>query len=156
MLLNVEKYLHDLEELVNTESHSKMPEGTRNVAMLLKEKFDQLGWLTEIIDLGSQSGPCLKVLNKPSEKYDVMLLGHMDTVFPRGTVAARPFKIVGGHYTGPGGSDGNFTAALGIPTIDGLGPIGGNAHSEREYGEIDSLAPRFELLYRLVNKLTQK
>lgn len=61
--------------------------------MLLKEKFDQLGWLTEIIDLGSQSGPCLKVLNKPSEKYDVMLLGHMDTVFPRGTVAARPFKL---------------------------------------------------------------
>lgn len=39
MLLNVEKYLHDLEELVNTKSHSKMPEGTRNVAMLLKEKI---------------------------------------------------------------------------------------------------------------------
>lgn len=54
-----------------------------------------------------------------------------------------------------GGSDGNFTAALGIPTIDGLGPIGGNAHSEREYGEISSLAPRFELLYKIVDKLTQ-
>lgn len=54
-----------------------------------------------------------------------------------------------------GGSDGNFTAALGIPTIDGLGPIGGNAHSEREYGEINSLAPRFELLYKLTDKLTK-
>lgn len=47
MLLNVEEYLDNLKELVNTESHSKMPEGTRQVAMLLKEKFDQLGWLTD-------------------------------------------------------------------------------------------------------------
>lgn len=52
------------------------------------------------------------------------------------------------------GSDGNFTAALGIPTIDGLGPIGGNAHSEREYGEVSSLAPRFELLCEIVAALT--
>lgn len=83
MLLNVEEYLNNLKELVNTESHSKMPEGTRQVAMLLKEKFDQLGWLTEIIELDEQSGPCLKVTNKPAEKYDVLLLGHMDTVFPK-------------------------------------------------------------------------
>ncbi len=374
MLLNVEEYLDNLKELVNTESHSKMPEGTRQVAMILKEKFDQLGWHTELIDIGTKVGPCLKVTNKPSDHYDVLLLGHMDTVFPAGTVAERPFKIVGEHYTGPGasdmkcgllymyylakyrtaanlkeegsicllfnpdeeigsadsrqlieqeakkaanvlimesarangalvnkrkgissyvitfngiaahagvdpdkgasainefirwgqeiitlankekgttvnigivnggtganiiadkavcevdvritevteamridqrirelqqhpfdarvkvdvdggykrppfnpsekslalchmadeiaaelgidlawtatggGSDGNFTAALGIPTIDGLGPIGGNAHSEREYGEISSLTPRFELLYKIVGKLTQ-
>lgn len=47
MLLNVEEYLDNLKELVNTESHSKMPKGTRQVAMLLKEKFDKLGWLTD-------------------------------------------------------------------------------------------------------------
>lgn len=105
MKLDVEKYLKDLEEIVNTESHSKMPEGTRQVALLLKKKFEDLGWSTELIDIGSEVGPCLKVLNKPSDSYDVLLLGHMDTVFPKGTVAQRPFKIVDGHYTGPGASD---------------------------------------------------
>ena len=34
-----------------------------------------------------------------------------------------------------GGSDGNFTAALGIPTLDGLGVTGGGAHADHEYAE---------------------
>ncbi|MBO1912835.1 M20/M25/M40 family metallo-hydrolase, partial [Microvirga sp. 3-52] len=38
-----------------------------------------------------------------------------------------------------GGSDASFTSAMGVATIDGLGPIGGNAHSEDEYLEVDSL-----------------
>jgi glutamate carboxypeptidase len=38
-----------------------------------------------------------------------------------------------------GGSDGNYTAALGTPTLDGLGPIGDGAHSEREHILINSL-----------------
>lgn len=45
-----------------------------------------------------------------------------------------------------GGSDANFTAALGIPTLDGLGPTGGGHHSEAEYLVIDSLVERIELL----------
>jgi glutamate carboxypeptidase len=49
-----------------------------------------------------------------------------------------------------GGSDGNFSAAMGIPTIDGLGPIGGNAHGEREFLNIDSIEPRLNLLCRSI------
>lgn len=45
-----------------------------------------------------------------------------------------------------GGSDGNFTAALGIPTIDGLGPSGGGAHSDDEHVYIPSLPQRAALL----------
>ena len=41
-----------------------------------------------------------------------------------------------------GGSDGNFTAALGIPTLDGFGAIGDGAHALHEHVEIDALAPR--------------
>lgn len=44
-----------------------------------------------------------------------------------------------------GGSDGNFTAALGTPTLDALGPVGGGYHSQDEYIEIDSLAQRAAL-----------
>jgi len=45
-----------------------------------------------------------------------------------------------------GGSDGNFTAALGIPTLDGLGAIGDGAHALHEQIVIESLAERAALL----------
>ena len=51
-----------------------------------------------------------------------------------------------------GGSDGNFSAALGVPTIDGLGPIGGGTHSVNEYLVIDSIEQRMHLLSELIVK----
>jgi len=49
-----------------------------------------------------------------------------------------------------GTSDGNFTAALGIPTLDGLGPVGGLDHGPLEYIELDSIVPRTALLSGLI------
>ena len=49
-----------------------------------------------------------------------------------------------------GASDANTTAALGVPTLDGLGPVGGNAHSADEYLELDSVVPRATLLAGLL------
>jgi glutamate carboxypeptidase len=49
-----------------------------------------------------------------------------------------------------GTSDGNFTAALGIATLDGLGPVGGLDHSPQEYIDIDSIVPRTALLAGLL------
>lgn len=55
------------------------------------------------------------------------------------------------HAAATGGtSDGNFTAALGIATLDGLGPIGGLDHGPDEYIEISSIAPRTALLAGLI------
>ncbi len=45
-----------------------------------------------------------------------------------------------------GGSDGNFTAALGIPTLDGLGIVGGNAHAAGEWADLTSIPDRAALL----------
>ena len=45
-----------------------------------------------------------------------------------------------------GGSDGNFTAALGIPTLDGMGAVGEGAHARHESVVIEHLAPRTALL----------
>ncbi|GJD99688.1 M20 family metallopeptidase [Methylobacterium isbiliense] len=52
-----------------------------------------------------------------------------------------------------GGSDGNFTAALGIPTLDGLGIDGDGAHTLHEYALISSIAPRRRLMQRLLETL---
>ena len=45
-----------------------------------------------------------------------------------------------------GGSDGNFTAALGIPTLDGMGAVGEGAHARHESVLLEHLAPRTALL----------
>jgi glutamate carboxypeptidase len=52
-----------------------------------------------------------------------------------------------------GGSDGNFTAALGVPTLDGLGAIGNGAHSAGEHVIIGSLPERASLLAGLLATL---
>jgi glutamate carboxypeptidase len=49
-----------------------------------------------------------------------------------------------------GASDGNTTGGMGIPTIDGLGPVGGNDHGPSEYVEVDSIVPRTTLLAGLL------
>jgi glutamate carboxypeptidase len=49
-----------------------------------------------------------------------------------------------------GTSDGNFTAAIGVPTLDGLGPVGGLDHSPFEYIDVTSIVPRTALLAGLI------
>jgi len=53
-----------------------------------------------------------------------------------------------------GGSDASFTSAQGVATIDGLGPVGGKAHTEEEYLVVSSLLERTELLANVIQRLT--
>ena len=53
-----------------------------------------------------------------------------------------------------GGSDGNFTAALGVPTLDGFGAVGDGAHALHEHIEIDALVPRAAVIAGLIARLT--
>jgi glutamate carboxypeptidase len=53
-----------------------------------------------------------------------------------------------------GGSDGNFTAALDVPTLDGLGVDGAGAHTHWEHGLLSSIVPRTRLLQRMFETLT--
>jgi glutamate carboxypeptidase len=49
-----------------------------------------------------------------------------------------------------GGSDGNFTAALGVPTLDGLGVDGAGAHTLQEHIFVSSIEPRVDLFAALL------
>jgi len=49
-----------------------------------------------------------------------------------------------------GASDANTTAGMGVPSIDGLGPIGGMDHSPAEYLDVASIVPRTALLAGLL------
>jgi glutamate carboxypeptidase len=52
-----------------------------------------------------------------------------------------------------GGSDGNFTAGIGIPTLDGLGAVGAHAHAEGEYAGISEMPRRAALVATLIGLL---
>jgi glutamate carboxypeptidase len=52
-----------------------------------------------------------------------------------------------------GGSDGNFTSALGTPTLDGLGGVGSGSHSLDEWFSIPEFAPRAAMLAKLIENL---
>jgi len=52
-----------------------------------------------------------------------------------------------------GGSDANFTAALGVPTLDGLGIDGEGAHTDWEHALVSSIEPRMLLMQRLLETL---
>ena len=64
------------------------------------------------------------------------------TLFPLAQAAAPGIQ---GVAVG-GASDGNFTAALGIPTLDGLGAVGGGAHADHEFVLVDTMPGRVDLL----------
>lgn len=64
-------------------------------------------------------------------------------------LAQRLLPGVAGRSVG-GGSDGNFTAALGVPTLDGLGAVGGGAHADHEYLLIDAMPQRANLVTGLI------
>lgn len=57
-------------------------------------------------------------------------------------------------HTG-GGSDASFPSALGVATIDGLGPVGGELHNEKEYMEVATLTERCALLEEVIASLSK-
>lgn len=80
------------------------------------------------------------------------------------TASAAPFELareaaaclglpaLDGVFVG-GGSDGNFTSAVGCPTLDGLGAVGGGAHAEGEHVRIDAMPQRAALLAATIERL---
>jgi glutamate carboxypeptidase len=72
------------------------------------------------------------------------------TLFARAQLLAKQMPLSLGECTVGGGSDGNFTAALGVPTLDGLGAVGDGAHSSHEHVLINTMPARAALLASLL------
>lgn len=103
---DLQTYLNQLEKLVNVDCGSYTPTGIAQVADVLTPMFEQIGFTVVRHQLDEKAGPCLEITNKPgADCYDVMLSGHMDTVFPEGTVAERPMTYDAQKIYGPGVTD---------------------------------------------------
>jgi len=92
MKVDIEKYLQELEWLVNTDSGQGNPEGITAVGDFFADRFEKMGWIVEKHDLRPDTGNCTVVKNREAEHYDLILIGHVDTVFAAGETAKRPFR----------------------------------------------------------------
>ncbi len=72
------------------------------------------------------------------------------TLFRRAATFAAQMGFSLAEASTGGGSDGNFTAALGVPTLDGMGAVGEGAHASHESAVLDELVPRTALLKEMI------
>ena len=103
--MDLNHYLKELEYLVNIDSGSENSEGVNKVADFFVEKFSDLGWNIHEYEFGTACGKCVICTNREAEHYDLLMIGHLDTVFHKGTSKERPFRIEGNLAYGPGVAD---------------------------------------------------
>ncbi|MCI1898349.1 MAG: M20 family metallopeptidase [Enterobacter sp.] len=104
--MNLDHYIEELKTLVNVDCGTQTIAGVATVAGLMQALWQREGWHTEQVDLGDKVGPGVFVCNKPQAvQFDVLLVGHLDTVFAPGTVAERPMTQDDTRLYGPGVSD---------------------------------------------------
>ena len=99
------RYLQELAMLVNIDSGSNSPTGVAAAADFFDQKYREMDWQVKRRQFDSSVGPCLEITNQAGAHFDLLLLGHLDTVFPVGTTRERPFTIKDGRAYGPGVSD---------------------------------------------------
>jgi glutamate carboxypeptidase len=103
-------YVRDLETLVNVECGTFLPDGVNQVASFMQRRFEDSGWSVERRShrpggAAAQLGDVVVASVSGTGTRRVLLVGHMDTVFPDGTAASRPFRAEGERAFGPGVSD---------------------------------------------------
>ena len=117
-------YLRELAELVNIDCGSYTPNGVNRVADAVSAAMETLGFDVERIAHQPRTGdPQLGdvlVGRSPGEGPRLLLIGHMDTVFDPGTVAARPYRTSGDRAFGPGVTDMKAGLLAGLHAIRAL------------------------------------
>ena len=105
-------YLDDLVAMVNVDCGTYVTAGVNEIADIMQGRFQERGWNVERIPHSPAEGDpqlgdlLVATLTGPGRKgRRVLLVGHMDTVFPEGTAVERPFRSEGSTAYGPGVSD---------------------------------------------------
>lgn len=107
-MFNKDQYIKDLEQLVSLDCGSFNPKGVKKVINILDKTFKELNFITEEINVSKENlvGPLFIAYNKPSVNYyDVLLVGHADTVYEQGLVNKHPMRIEGNKCYGLGSID---------------------------------------------------
>ena len=103
------------EEMVNTESGSRQLEGVAAMDAILQRELESVGAKVRVLPVENAGGVLVAEWNSDSPKAPLLFIGHVDTVFKEGAVAANPFRIdENGLAHGPGVLDmkGGLTIAV--------------------------------------------
>ena len=112
--------LDTVEQLVTLESPSDVKAAVDRVSTVLSSRFGELGGKVTV-HKADKFGNHLQVdLSGRSHRNPLLLLGHMDTVYPVGTIAKMPFRISKGRVWGPGVFDMKSGIALALHVIEAL------------------------------------
>jgi len=112
--------LDTIEQLVTLESPSDVKAAVDRVATVLTSRFEQLGGKIRIHP-AEKFGNHLQVdFQGKSGGKPLLLLGHMDTVYPVGTISKMPFRVSKGQAWGPGVFDMKAGIALALHVIEAL------------------------------------
>lgn len=136
-----------LETIVNTDSNSYDKEGVDQVGSLLKDKFEQIGMYVKVHRQAEQ-GNHLEIKATRESQPKILIIAHMDTVFPTGEAKKRPFSIIGDKAYGPGVNDEKASHVQVLYAMKALkengSPALNNVHiifnSDEEIGSISSKA----------------
>jgi len=115
--------------LVEIESSSYDPAGVNRLADELSKEWKKRGARVERIRTARAAGRgdllrCEVRPRKGAEKEQILVLGHTDTVYERGTLARAPFRVRGGRAYGPGTLDMKAGLAIALAAMDALGAAG--------------------------------
>ncbi len=123
-----ERFLEELETLCSIDCGSYSPAGVNAVGDWVASRFEALaGTVDRRPDPGGRLGDTVigTFAGRAGAGPRLLLIGHMDTVFPDGTAAERPFRIRDGIATGPGVTDMKAGLIAGIHALAALRELGG-------------------------------
>src|SRR5690625_2588425 len=93
--------LNVIEKIVNIDSGSHNKAGIDQVGTFLSEEYKKMGFTVERKE-NPENGDNLIIQHEEATDTTIMVIAHMDTVFPNGTASERPFTIKDGRAYGPG------------------------------------------------------
>lgn len=121
----VPRFLELLRALVERESPSGEVERIREVAALLAVELERRGARVERIPVpGAGEHVLARLAGRGEEARPLLVLGHMDTVHPVGSLERMPFRVAGGRVTGPGAYDMKCGLAATVLALDLLAERG--------------------------------
>lgn len=107
---------------------------------------DDLRWAVGVVgEFAAHDGIALRRSDDPGFPP----LDHAGPFAERALAVLADVGAVAREATAAGASDGSWASSLGVPTVDGLGPIGGGDHSPEEWIDATSIGPRVEAVRRL-------
>jgi len=116
-----------LELLVNTDSGTYNKDGVDTVGKILKEKFEEIG-MEVMVHPEQKLGNHLEIKASSNSDPKIMIIAHMDTVFPKGEVKKRPFNVIGDKAFGPGVNDEKASHVQVLYAIKALKEVGSDAY----------------------------